>query len=136
MVVQGIMSMLNTDERFGNRKLAFTLCEHLSHIQANLSLLVLCFNISGIATDVTNTLKGIPQSENTAVLIFHHKDEHALPNQSSDRVLVNPEFKTFGGIFDMAFLAGKGIYSCEMNTNALDGIVKFLTNVQKVNDRT
>lgn len=61
-----------------------------------------------------------------AVLIFHHKDVHALPKQTSSRVLTGPEFKSLGGIFDVAFLAEKGIYPCDMNTNAAVAIEHFI----------
>lgn len=65
-------------------------------------------------------------SSNMSLLIFHHKDIHALPYQLSDRVLTGPEFKTLGGIFDLGFLPEKGIYDCEMNQNAANGLVKFV----------
>lgn len=60
------------------------------------------------------------------MLVFHHKDIHALPNQSSERVLTEPEFKELGGIFDIAFLSDKGIYECEMNRVASISIEEFL----------
>jgi hypothetical protein len=61
-----------------------------------------------------------------AVLVCHHKDEHALPAQSSDRVLSGPEFKGIGGIYDVAFHVDKGIYPCEMNENNIANVIKFI----------
>jgi hypothetical protein len=66
-------------------------------------------------------------SSNVSVLIFHHKDIHALPNQSSELVLTGPVFKDLGGIFDIAFLSEKGIYDCTMNQESAVGIETFLT---------
>jgi hypothetical protein len=65
-----------------------------------------------------------------SILIFHHKDVHALPNQASERVLTEPEFKGLGGIFDIGFLSGKGIYACDMNRAASAGIESFLRAAQ------
>ncbi|XP_053389409.1 uncharacterized protein LOC123537540 [Mercenaria mercenaria] len=129
LALQEIMTQLSGKEIFGNTKVAFIVCEQSTDIQPNLPLLALCFNASRIGTDATNAIQGIKKSENTALLILHHKDEHALPNQSSERVLADPEFKSLGGIFDIAFLAGKGIYLCERNTLAIVGITTFLTKV-------
>jgi hypothetical protein len=61
-----------------------------------------------------------------SILIFHHKDVHALPNQASERVLTESKFKDLGGIFDIGFLSGKGIYACDMNRAASIGIERFL----------
>ena len=63
-----------------------------------------------------------------AILVFHHKDVHALPAQTSDRVLFGPEFYSIGGIFDMAFLADKGIYSCEMNDRNIVKVINFISS--------
>jgi hypothetical protein len=64
----------------------------------------------------------ILESERTALLIFHHKNIHALPNQPSDRMLTSSEFKQLGCIVGLAFLTGKRIYSCVMNNEALSYI--------------
>ena len=71
-------------------------------------------------------------SSKVSILVFHHKDVHALPNQASDRVLTEPEFKELGGIFDIAFLADKGIYACDMNRATAVGIEKFLITQSQV----
>ena len=67
------------------------------------------------------------------MVILHHKDEHALPEQSSERVLVEPEFKAMGGVFDIAYLSAKGIYVCDRNTGAIAGLVKFIQRVLEEN---
>ena len=61
-----------------------------------------------------------------ALIVFHHKDEHALPNQASERVLTGKEMRECGGIFDMAFKSDKGIYTCDMNTKTIQSLVTFL----------
>ena len=71
----------------------------------------------------------VSEIENTALLIFHHKGEHALPNQTSDRVLTGPEFKTLRGIHDLAFLSDKGIYDCDMNSKGITTIIDFICRV-------
>ena len=61
-----------------------------------------------------------------AVLIFHHKDVHALPSQASERVLTGPELRNLGGIFDLAFLSGKGMYVCDMNRVNFISLINFI----------
>jgi hypothetical protein len=65
-------------------------------------------------------------TSNTAVVVFHHKDEHALPNQASERVLTGKEMRGSGGIYDMAFKSDRGIYVCDFNTKAVESLVTFI----------
>lgn len=61
-----------------------------------------------------------------ALLVFHHKDVHALPSQTSDKILTGTEFSHVGLILDFAFLTNRGIYNCELNTLGIERIVTFL----------
>ena len=67
-------------------------------------------------------------NKNQGLIILHHKDTHALPNQPSERLLTSSssQLKKLGGIFDMAFLSGKGIYPCDMNNRAVSELVNFI----------
>ncbi|XP_053404071.1 uncharacterized protein LOC128558521 [Mercenaria mercenaria] len=89
-------------------------------------LIVLSIIASRVGTDAANAIKGIENPENTALLLFHIKESHALTKQASTSVLTDQTFKALGGIFDMAFVNGKGIYQCEMNDIALEGVCTFI----------
>lgn len=112
-------------------ELEFWKCSRLSEIKPQFPLLVVCITVSRIGTDVANALHGLPLSSNMAVTIFHHKDEHALPSQLSERVLTGKELRGIGGIFDMAYFSDKGIYPCEMNSNSADSLVTFIKRVAR-----
>ena len=60
------------------------------------------------------------------MVILHHKEIHALPNQSSERVLTSQEYKALGGIIDMAFLSSRGLYPCDMNKAAVTTLMDFI----------
>nr|XP_022333946.1 TATA element modulatory factor-like [Crassostrea virginica]XP_022333947.1 TATA element modulatory factor-like [Crassostrea virginica]XP_022333948.1 TATA element modulatory factor-like [Crassostrea virginica] len=76
-------------------------------------LLVVCVNVSRIGADAKEALKGIPKGSNkdVALLVFHHKEAHALPSQTSDKILTGSDFNHLGTIIDLAFLSQKGIYN-------------------------
>jgi hypothetical protein len=59
-------------------------------------------------------------------LVFHHKEAHALPSQSSDKLLTGAEFSQLGTIIDLAFLSQRGIYECDINMKGIERIVSFL----------
>jgi hypothetical protein len=59
-------------------------------------------------------------------LLFHIKEIHALTKQASTAVLTDRSFKDLGGIFDLAFVNGKGLYQCEMNENAMKSVCDFI----------
>ncbi|KAL3874020.1 hypothetical protein ACJMK2_037089 [Sinanodonta woodiana] len=101
-------------------------CDKHSQISRSLPVLVICLNASRLGTDVSSALQGVPVGPNVAVLIFHNKDLHALPSQSSDRVLTGPEYKNVGAIIDMAYLTNKGMNSCDMNNRALETLMEFI----------
>lgn len=67
-------------------------------------------------------------NKSQGLIVLHHKDTHALPNQPSERLLTSStaEYKKLGGIFDMAFLQAKGIYPCDMNNRAVNELVSFI----------
>ncbi|XP_053389408.1 uncharacterized protein LOC123566542 isoform X2 [Mercenaria mercenaria] len=112
-------------------KVQFIDCLDKNDINPDIPLFVLCINASRIGTDVATTLQNLKgcEMENTALLIFHHKNEHALPTQTSNQVLAGPGFKALRGIYDLAFLTGKGMYDCEMNTRAVADIIGFICKV-------
>ncbi|XP_060598663.1 uncharacterized protein LOC132752366 [Ruditapes philippinarum] len=132
-VIQEIVAQLNAKGKFGAKKLAFITCENSTDILPTLPLLVLCINASRIGTDAAKSIEGITKPQNSALIVLHYKDEHALPEQSSDRVLGEPEFKSLAGIFDIGFQSGKGIYNCDRNTNAVTGLVQFIQQILEEN---
>lgn len=107
-------------------RLQFIVCHDESDVDYDLPLIVLCINASRLGTDTLTALQNIKVSSKVSMLIVHHRDTHALPNQPSCRVLTGSEYKPLGGIFDIAFLAEKGIYPCDMNRNASADLAQFL----------
>ncbi|KAL4237646.1 hypothetical protein ACF0H5_002360 [Mactra antiquata] len=100
-------------------------------IQKGKPLLLVCFNLSRLGTDALQTikgLKGMADFGSSILLVFYHKDEHALPAQSSARVLVNPEFNSLKGIYDIACVTGRGVYPCDMNAKSKTSIMEFLNS--------
>ncbi|KAK3093774.1 hypothetical protein FSP39_020055, partial [Pinctada imbricata] len=90
-------------------------------------VVAICINVSRLGTDVQEVLKHIKKDQHDiAVLVLHHKEAHALPNQNSDRILTSSEYKKLGAIIDVAFLSNKGMYPCEMNSLAMRRLVSFL----------
>ncbi|XP_060598657.1 uncharacterized protein LOC132752363 [Ruditapes philippinarum] len=126
LVVNELSSMLDAQMEKMGMHLDIIRCENISNIQPDKPILVLCINSSNLGTDATSAIDGVEKSERTALLIFHHKNIHALPNQPTDRMLTSSEFKQLGCIVDLAFLTGKGIYTCDMNNVALSYIEGFL----------
>ncbi|KAK3597361.1 hypothetical protein CHS0354_034605 [Potamilus streckersoni] len=106
--------------------LVIQMCDTPFNINRSLPVIVICLNASRLGTDVSNALQGVPTGPNVAVLILHHKDLHALPTQSSDRVLTGSEYKNIGAIIDMAYLTNKGMYTCDMNNRALETLKDFI----------
>ncbi|XP_053389396.1 serologically defined colon cancer antigen 8 homolog [Mercenaria mercenaria] len=127
-IEEELMALLKSRMNNNNNELEFIKCVSPNNIQADKPLLLLCINASRLGTDVSNVLQGIHITSKMAVLVFHHKDVHALPSQASDRVLSGPQFRGIGGIFDMAFLSGKGIYSSEMNDNSIINVMNFISS--------
>lgn len=125
-VVEELSVMLNTQMEVKNIQLVIERCEDHSSVKPDKPTLVLCINASRLGTDAGSAIEGVPKSGKTALLIFHHKNMHALPNHPSDRTLTSSEYKPLGGIFDLAFLREKGIYPCNMNNLALSGIESFI----------
>lgn len=107
-------------------ELDFIQCAKSSDVQHDLPVLLLCISVSRIGTDVANAVQGLTLSSKMAVLILHHKDVHALPSQASERVLTGHELRNLGGVFDMAFLSGRGIYECNMNKINMISLINFI----------
>ncbi|XP_053403939.1 uncharacterized protein LOC123537535 [Mercenaria mercenaria] len=126
LAVNELSLMLDTHMQTKNIQLEIVRCENISSIQPDKPTFVLCINSSRNGTDASSAIEGVHKSGRTALLIFHHKNIHALPNQPSDRMLTSTEFKQLGGIIDLAFLAGKGIYPCDMNNLAVSCIESFI----------
>ncbi|XP_045177212.2 uncharacterized protein LOC123537519 isoform X1 [Mercenaria mercenaria] len=107
-------------------ELSFFKVSRPSDVLPDIPLLLICVTISRLGTDVINATQGLALAPNMALTIFHHKDEHALPNQASERILMAKELRGAGGIFDMAFKSDMGIYSCDMNINTISSLITFI----------
>ncbi|XP_060598678.1 centrosomal protein of 135 kDa-like [Ruditapes philippinarum] len=125
-----LKSMLATQLNIKRHEVQFLLCQTETDVNPQIPIFVFCINSSRLGTDAGLAIQNLKVSSKMAILIFHHKDVHALPNQASERVLTEPEFKGLGGIFDIGFLSGKGIYACDMNRAASAGIESFLRAAQ------
>lgn len=105
----------------------FKILENTDDMIQGSPLIVLCMNATRLKTDAVNALKDLKELDNTVLVIFHHKEQHALTFLPSSQSLIGERFSVLGNIFDMAFLEKKGIYYCDMNACALNGIVHYLT---------
>ncbi|XP_053389405.1 paramyosin, long form-like [Mercenaria mercenaria] len=121
--LKALLKKLMDDESF---ELTFVECGGDVEVDPNEPLLILCISASRLGTDATNAVQSLRLTSKMALLVFHHKDGHALPNQDSEHVLTGQEFRRLGGIYDLGFLSSKGIYSCEMNDQNIKRIVHFL----------
>lgn len=65
-------------------------------------------------------------AKDVALLVFHHKEAHALPSQTSDKILTGADFSGLGSIIDLAFLSQRGIYECDMNNVGIERVASFL----------
>ncbi|XP_045177148.2 nucleoprotein TPR-like [Mercenaria mercenaria] len=110
----------------GKLELEFIKRMNATDVNPNMPLLLLCICASRIGTDAANTIQGLNITSKMSLLIFHHKDEHALPNQASYQVLTGKEYTMLGGVCDFAFLTGKGIYTCPMNNASIEKIINFI----------
>lgn len=128
MVLQEMRVMLETQFEIEDRILMVNICDRLTDIIPNMASLIVCINASRLGSDVASALEGLTLNKCQGLVILHHKDTHALPNQPSERLLTSSssDLKKLGGIFDMAFLSGKGIYTCDMNNRAVSELVTFI----------
>lgn len=125
-VIKDLHSLLSSNLESEDLILKITECESISNVQADIPTLVVCVNASRLGTDVTSCLQGLTLSAKVLVVVLHHKDVHALPNQKSEKMLASEIVRSVGSVIDMAFLSEKGLYSCTMNLEATSNIVKFL----------
>ncbi|XP_060580259.1 uncharacterized protein LOC132737042 [Ruditapes philippinarum] len=130
-VEEDLKKVLKTRLEDGKTELKFITCNSSSEVNNSLPTLLIAICASRIGTDAANAIQGLDTNFNRRILllIFHHKDIHALPSQASERVLTAPEFKSLGGIHDMAFLTQKGIYDCEMNEKSITTVTSFITSI-------
>ncbi|KAL4237654.1 hypothetical protein ACF0H5_002368 [Mactra antiquata] len=122
-----VIAMLKSKIDDNDREL--TLEQHNNPDDVNIDTdptIVLCFCGSRIGTDAEKAVEGLNLSSKKALVMIHHKDVHALPQQLSERVLTGQEFKKLDFITDMAFLRDKGIFPCEINNNSLVKLVNFI----------
>lgn len=128
LIESDLLRLISKHPMFENKELKIVRPECPDEITGNHPTLVLCLHGSRLGTDAKSEVQNIREPGKTALLIFHYKDEHALPSQTSDGILTAAEFKALGGIFDLAFLKEKGIYDCNMNNFAASNIIKFILN--------
>ncbi|KAL4237638.1 hypothetical protein ACF0H5_002352 [Mactra antiquata] len=103
-------------------------CNAADKLRVNVPVLVLCIYASRLGTDCTAAMTGLTKQHQAALLIFHHKDSHATSIQKSSRQLTGPEFKDIVGMYDLVFTKAKGIYDCDINTDAINSIIPFITS--------
>ncbi|XP_061174809.1 paramyosin-like [Saccostrea echinata] len=127
LILDGLMKELT--DRLAVEKVDLVRRPFYGNTDFNFPLLAICVNVSRIGTDAKEVLKGIPKANNSkdvALLVFHHKEVHALPSQTSDKILTGTDFSHLGTIIDFAFLSQRGIYECDMNMMGIERIASFL----------
>ncbi|KAL3883660.1 hypothetical protein ACJMK2_029900 [Sinanodonta woodiana] len=121
-----------TDHPFhGVMKLSVTICKDISNIQPGIPLIVICLSSSRLSVDLRNAIFGVRTGSSTAVLIFHHLKEHALPTEPSHTILTKDEVSNVGTIIDVAFFETMGIYKCDMNIKAFSTLITFILDNYK-----
>ncbi|KAL3874018.1 hypothetical protein ACJMK2_037087 [Sinanodonta woodiana] len=130
-VITELTSMLKLRMDSLSQELTTINCESTTQINQSLPLIVICLYASRLGTDVSNALQKVPVGPNVAVLVLHHKDLHALPAQTSDKILTGHEYRDIGAIIDMAFLSQKGVYTCNMNDRGLEELANFIKTHSK-----
>lgn len=89
-------------------------------------ILVVCFSVHASDSAVQKALAGINATCETVLILVHLKEPHALPSVPSDRKLSEVVRSGLGGVFDLAFVRDRGLYSCPMNDYNIAGIVNFI----------
>ncbi|KAK3597362.1 hypothetical protein CHS0354_034606 [Potamilus streckersoni] len=125
-IITELTSMLKSKMDLYSLELNIINCESTTEIVRSLPVIVICLYASRLGTDVSNALQKVPVGPNVAVLVLHHKDIHALPAQTSDKILTGDEYRNIGAIIDMAFLSQKGVYTCNMNDRGLEDLTNFI----------
>ncbi|XP_053404008.1 uncharacterized protein LOC123566456 [Mercenaria mercenaria] len=100
----------------------FTNCQKASDIDGKTLLIIPYIVTSRVAADAENAIEDIPNPENTALLLIHNKEAHALPTQKSSLTLTDQKFKNLRRIIDLAFTTGNGFYHCDMNSRGIDSL--------------
>ncbi|XP_053404067.1 uncharacterized protein LOC128558520 [Mercenaria mercenaria] len=108
------------------KNINFVKCNQLEDIDSKEMLIVLCIISSRVGTDAAYAIKDINNPANTVLMLIHNKKNHALPKLTSSSVLTDQKFRKLGGVFDLAFFDGRGIYKCEMNDIALKRVCTFI----------
>lgn len=124
LILGGLTSRLT--DRLAGEKVDLVRQTYSGGPDVNFPLLVVCVNVSRIGADAKEALKGIPKAKDVALLVFHHKEAHALPSQTSDKILTGADFSGLGSIIDLAFLSQRGIYECDMNNVGIERVASFL----------
>ncbi|KAL4237643.1 hypothetical protein ACF0H5_002357 [Mactra antiquata] len=109
-----------------NEELDVLYITHASEISLTSPLLVICFNTSRLGTVADNAIREISAPRSAVLLVFHHKESHALPSQHSDKRLVGDKFSSLYGIYDIACVTGKGVYPHDMNTQAVSKVKQYI----------
>ncbi|KAK3595563.1 hypothetical protein CHS0354_009519 [Potamilus streckersoni] len=131
-VTKKLTAMLKKHTITHDIKLKTMMCKSAKDLKKDVPLILICLQSSRLGTDVSNATKGIDiDLRNVAVLILHHADIHALPSQSSKKILTAPEYKNIGTIVDMGFLSPKGLYVCDMNQTSLDDLALFFKRMRE-----
>nr|XP_034325815.1 interaptin isoform X1 [Crassostrea gigas] len=124
LILGGLTSRLT--DRLAGEKVDLVRQAYSGGPDVHFPLLVVCVNVSRIGADAKEALKGIPKAKDVALLVFHHKEAHALPSQTSDKILTGADFSGLGSIIDLAFLSQRGIYECDMNNVGIERVASFL----------
>ncbi|XP_061174088.1 centrosomal protein of 162 kDa-like [Saccostrea echinata] len=108
------------------RQLEIVYTSDAKSVSSNKPLIVLCINASRLGTDVEQALQQVNCSKSVTVAVIHHKELHALPPQTSEKLLYGDKFRDLYAIVDIAFLTSKGMYTCDMNNRALERLTEFI----------
>ncbi|XP_062573826.1 uncharacterized protein LOC134235692 [Saccostrea cucullata] len=120
------MILMSHLEATRGRQLEIVYTSDARSVSSNKPLIVLCINASRLGTDVEQALQQVNCSKSVTVAVIHHKELHALPPQTSEKLLYGDKFRDLYAIVDIAFLTNKGMYTCDMNNKALERLTEFI----------
>ncbi|KAL4237650.1 Interferon induced protein 44 [Mactra antiquata] len=125
-VIHSLRTSITSSLKNKDCRIEFVDVKNRDNILQEHPLLVFCANTSRLGTDVGNAIADLKVNANTAVIIIHHKEKGALPENSSDRVLTDDIFTQIGAMIDFGFATGQGLYQCKMNDNGISKIIEFI----------
>ncbi|XP_045210302.2 uncharacterized protein LOC123561765 isoform X2 [Mercenaria mercenaria] len=108
----------------------------LADIDKSKPLLILCQSTSRLQPDLKYALEEFDTLDDlhASIVVVHSKEEHALPKTSSQLQVTGEERYKSVSLIDVAFTSESKFYQCNMNSEALKRLKKFVTSTEATPD--